>query len=87
MVIPVIYSDKYVIELEVVKFRGKATTFIHAAVKDWNKSTYKELKEKWAEFRSHYREDIWAYPKTENTAKFAKMFGFKKRGEFMRHFV
>jgi len=87
MVIPIIYSDKYVIELEVVKFRGKAATFIHASVTDWNKSTYKELKEKWTEFRSHFRDDIWAYPKTDNTAKFAQMFGFKKRGEFMRHFV
>ena len=87
MVIPIIYSDKYVIELEPVNLNGSLTVFIHAEITTWNKEVYKELQNKWAEFRTHYTSDIWALPRQTNTGKFAKMFGFIYRGTYMRHRV
>ena len=87
MHIPIIYSDRYLIELEPVNFNGTLTVFIHASVPVWNKTVYKELQSQWAEFRKHYRDDIWALPKKDNTAKFARMFGFIFRGDYMRHRV
>lgn len=85
MQVPVIYSDKYVISIEVVIRNGKAAQFIHADVPEWNKSTYKELKDKWAEFRKIHQDTIYAYPQEEKTAKFAEKFGFQKLGDIMRH--
>ena len=87
MVIPIIYSKHYSITLEVVNFNKQLTTFIHATVNTWNTSIYKELKLQWTEFRKHYTDDIWALPPQENTAKFARLFGFKSRGIYMRHTV
>ena len=87
MVIPIIYSKDYSITLEVVNFNKQLTTFIHATVKTWNLQVYKELQTQWKEFRKHYTDDIWALPPHDNTAKFAMMFGFKHRGDYMRHTV
>lgn len=87
MVIPIIYSKDYSITLEVVNLNKQLTTFIHATVNTWNIKIYKELKTQWAEFRTHYTDDIWALPPQENTVKFAKLFGFKSRGNYMRHTV
>ena len=87
MDIPVIYSDKYVISIEVILRGKKAAQFIHADVTDWSKETYKELKQKWAEFRAIHRDTIYAYPQETKTAKFAEKFGFTPIGDIMRHKV
>jgi len=85
MQVPVIYSDDYVIKIEIILRGNKAAQFIHADVYNWNKTTYKELQTKWAEFRAIHKDTIYAYPKQEQTAKFAKLFGFESLGEIMRH--
>lgn len=87
MHIPIIYSNEYIINLEPVNLNNTLVVFIHANVSKWNTRTYKELKQKWNEFRTHYRDEIWALPSKENTVKFAKLFGFKHRGNYMRHVV
>lgn len=87
MHIPIIYSDDYCIELEPVNLNGTLTLFIHAGINTWTPRVYKELQAQWKEFRKHYRHDIWALPPKHNTAKFARLFGFKWRGNYMRHRV
>jgi len=85
--IPIIYSDKYKISLEIVFVNKQYAEFIHADVKEWNKTVYNELKQKWAEFRSIHTDTIYAYPKEDQTAKFAEKFGFLRVGDVMRHRV
>lgn len=85
MKIPIIYSDDYNINLEVIIRSGKACTFIHADVHKWNKRIYKELQDKWKQFRKIYTETIYAYPQETQTAKFAEKFGFQQMGDIMRH--
>ena len=87
MHIPIIYSNNYNVCLEVVIYKDKVSMFIHADITKWNKTILKELKDKWKEFRSIYTEDIYAYAETDNTIKFAKLFGFKHLGNLMRNKV
>ena len=85
MQIPIIYSDEYTVSLEVLKKEDKLLTFIHADIRVWNKRVYKELTQKWKSFRDLYRSPIYAMPPREQTAKFAKLFGFRPLGNIMRH--
>lgn len=85
--IPIIYSEDYLVELEIVMVGAKAGLFIHTEVRTWNKRVYKELKEKWEEFRQLNTQVIYANPLKENTAKFARLFGFEDYGKVMRHRV
>lgn len=85
MDIPVIYSDDYTISLEVILRGKRAVTFIHADVRNWNKTTYKELQDKWKQFRKIYTNTIYAYPQEKQTTKFAEKFGFQQMGDVMRH--
>ena len=84
--IPIIFSDYYNVSLEVVMYEGKASLFIHADVNAWNIRIYKELEEQWELFRSLNTQPIYAVPNTENTSKFAEMFGFEYvNDKIMRH--
>ena len=85
--VPFAYTKDYTITLEYVTDGEKIAAFIHADIRRWDKEIYKELKEKWKEFRSLYTQPIYAFPEKESTAKFAKMFGFKPLGLLMRHRV
>lgn len=87
MEIPIIYSDKYNIRLEIVFVNKQYAEFIHADVKEWSKGIYKELKQKWSEFRELHKDPIYAWPKEEQTARFAEKFGFERVGDVMRHRV
>ena len=87
MQIPIIYSDEYTVSLEVLRKDNKLVTFIHADIRVWNPTVYKELQSKWKKFRELYRSPIYALPPREQTAKFAKLFGFRPLGNLMRHRV
>ena len=87
MQVPVIYSDKYTISIEIILIGKQAAQFIHADVREWNKTVYKELKQKWAEFRAIHKDTIYAYPRETNTAKFAEKFGFRRVDKVLVHKV
>jgi hypothetical protein len=85
--IPIIYSEDYTVSLEFLRRDDKLLAFIHADIRTWNKSTYQELQSQWKAFRQIYTQPIYALPPQENTAKFARLFGFKPLGNIMRHRV
>lgn len=69
-------SIDYTAKIEHFTMNGEPAKTIHCTVHNWSPSIYKQMLKDWEEFRKQETDLLYAFPPTDQVAKFAEKFGF-----------